>query len=153
MSVNLKILSRKPGSPPPWYSEGIRFACTGSGKCCTARGDYEFVFVSRAEERRIAAHLGLSLREFRRRYTKRAGMGERSLRFPRGRCTFLLGTRCSIYEARPRQCRTWPFWPENMDRGLWEREIATFCPGIGRGRRYTAQEIEAVLEDQGDAAE
>eukprot|EP00961_Rhodomonas_salina_P046921 629705-Rhodomonas_salina.2 len=21
---------------------------------------------------------------------------------------------CSLYEARPKQCRTWPFWPENL---------------------------------------
>ncbi len=48
-------------------------------------------------------------------------------------CPFLDGTRCSVYAARPRQCGTFPFWPENLaSRKEWE-ELGTFCPGVGRG--------------------
>ena len=28
------------------------------------------------------------------------------------------------------QCRTWPFWPENMSSKAWT-SIAAFCPGVG----------------------
>lgn len=50
-----------------------------------------------------------------------------------------------MYDIRPRQCRTWPFWPENMKRSFWEEEIAPFCPGIGQGRLFTAVEIEELI--------
>ena len=90
----------------PWYADGIRFSCTGSGKCCTVRGDYAYVFLEKQEEQRIADHLGLRSKEFRRRHTHRPFVGYRSLRFPDGGCTFLRGTACSIYEVRPLQCRT-----------------------------------------------
>ena len=131
----------------PWYAEGIRFQCTGSGKCCTVRGDSAYVFFTRKEERTMAGHLGLSRVEFRRLHTDRLGPGEWTLHFPDGRCTFLDGRRCSIYEARPSQCRTWPFWPENMDPEVWNTEIAPFCPGVGQGPLHTQEKIEATLEE------
>ncbi len=56
-------------------------------------------------------------------------------------CLFLDGTRCSVYEGRPQHCRTWPFWPENMGARTWSKEIKSFCPGIGKGRLYTKNEI------------
>jgi hypothetical protein len=52
---------------------------------------------------------------------------------------------CTIYEARPTQCRTFPFWPEVVHRkGSWER-AARDCEGIGRGPRHDAVEIEQAL--------
>ena len=46
---------------------------------------------------------------------------------------FLEGARCTVYEARPSQCGTFPFWPENLkSRADWD-ELGTFCPGIGQG--------------------
>ncbi len=56
-----------------------------------------------------------------------------SLRMPNGRCEFLGNdNRCRIYAVRPRQCRTYPFWPELMTPGAWRAEAAR-CEGIGRG--------------------
>lgn len=137
------------GPAAEWWAAGVRFGCTGSGQCCTVHGDYAYVFLRREDERRLAAHLGVSVREVRRRYTRRIGSGQRSLIFPEGSCVFLDGRRCGIYEARPRQCRTWPFWEENLDPGVWEKEVAAFCPGVGRGRLYTEEEIRAILAGKG----
>jgi Fe-S-cluster containining protein len=51
--------------------------------------------------------------------------------------------KCGVYEARPLQCRTWPFWPGNLaSREAWE-EAAGTCPGINRGRLWTLDEIIA----------
>jgi Fe-S-cluster containining protein len=149
MSRPLKVVEQVEA---PWYSDGIRFSCTGSGKCCTVHGDYAYVFMTRAEERRIAESLGLTLRRFRRRHTYRPLGQERSLRFPEGRCTFLVDNQCSIYETRPRQCRTWPFWEENLDADVWNKDVAAFCPGVGRGRLYTAAEIESVALGERDVS-
>lgn len=52
---------------------------------------------------------------------------------------------CSIYAVRPLQCRTWPFWPENVaDRESWDR-AARKCPGMNRGcRHFDRDRIDAL---------
>lgn len=146
-------------SPPatrpdaPWWADGVRFGCTCSGKCCTLHGDYSYVFLRREDERQIAARLNLSVRRFRQRYTRRISVGQRSLIFPDGHCAFLVDRQCAIYEDRPRQCRTWPFWEENLDRQVWEKDVAAFCPGVGRGRKYTEAEIREVLAGRAEVGD
>ncbi len=114
-----------------WWSDGLRFRCRRSGRCCRTHGDYAWVYVSAAERRALAAHLGLAPRAFLDRYTVRDERGHRVLRFRDGRCPFLDGAGlCSVHEVKPVQCRTWPFWPELLsDRATWEREVVAFCPG------------------------
>jgi uncharacterized protein len=57
---------------------------------------------------------------------------------------------CRIYPVRPKQCDTWPFWKENLKKSVWEGSVAACCPGIGRGRRYLKEEIEALAEERAD---
>jgi Fe-S-cluster containining protein len=57
----------------------------------------------------------------------------------------MIENRCSVYEGRPDQCRTWPFWPEVMDAKTWKKEVAAFCPGVGKGRLHSAEEIRKNL--------
>ena len=46
-------------------------------------------------------------------------------------CVFLVGgTKCSIHEVWPLQCKTYPFWPGLMDPAAWVNERATMCEGI-----------------------
>ena len=48
-------------------------------------------------------------------------------------CVFLRdGVRCEVYEARPIQCRTFPFWPRNLKTPEAWHEAARECEGIGR---------------------
>jgi hypothetical protein len=49
---------------------------------------------------------------------------------------------CSIYNARPMQCRNWPFWPGNLQSPDDWNTAAKKCPGINKGRLYTFDEIE-----------
>ena len=153
MSRALKVVGRPAPEEGPWYADGLRFSCTGSGKCCTVHGDYAYVFMTQEEQQRIAQGLGLTLRRFRKQHTYRVLGQWRSLRFPDGRCTFLRDRQCSIYETRPQQCRTWPFWEENLDPQVWQDDVALFCPGVGRGRLYTAEEIEAAMSGDEDVSE
>jgi pheromone shutdown protein TraB len=49
---------------------------------------------------------------------------------------------CRTYEVRPNQCRTWPFWPTNLESpAAWE-DAAQGCPGIGTGPVYSFEVIE-----------
>jgi len=51
---------------------------------------------------------------------------------------------CMIYRVRPSQCRTWPFWPENLTNPNAWNKAAQKCPGINRGRLYSFEEIEKI---------
>jgi Fe-S-cluster containining protein len=118
---------------PVWYAEGLRFACQPDcGKCCTRHGEYDYVYLDRDDVRRLAAHLKMTMPEFREEWT-RQDEGHTILKMDGPACPFLNGSRCAVYEARPRQCGTFPFWPENVkSRRDWD-ELGTFCPGIGQG--------------------
>ncbi len=138
--------------PAPWWKDGIRFECQMSGRCCVSRGEYGHVYLTAEDRRRLATHFHLTVREFVKRYGRRKD-GYVELRDPPGAaaCVFFADGRCSVYEARPTQCRTWPFWPDVMDAKRWSTEVAAYCPGVGRGRVVPAAEIRAQLRLQRQA--
>jgi len=127
-----------------FYQEGIRFECQGSGRCCVSRGGYGFVYLSARDRKRMASELGMATRDFTRKYCTKTN-GWFHLKDMQGDCVFLSDKKCTVYEGRPAQCRTWPFWPENMNAKIWNTEVAKFCPGVGKGRVHTPQEIEKQL--------
>lgn len=131
------------------YAGGIRFECQGCGGCCRSRGEYGYVYVSLPERRRLAQRLRLSSRAFTMRYCKKTD-GFFHLRNPGKDCLFLKGNRCNVYRARPTQCRTWPFWPLNMNKTVWSGEILYDCPGIGKGPLWSAKRIENRLRKQAE---
>ena len=52
---------------------------------------------------------------------------------------------CSAYEARPVQCRTYPFWTNVMESlESWSKDCGD-CPGMNQGDLHTADEIEEEL--------
>jgi len=124
----------------PWYSEGLQFSCTQCGNCCTGAPGY--VWVEAGEIEALADQLGVSLTEFQAMYTRQVGK-HRSLRErSNGDCVFFeRGKGCTVYEARPTQCRTWPFWESTVEtREDWKR-TQEGCPGAGHGQFFTAEEI------------
>lgn len=118
------------------------FACTGCGKCCTGRGSY-VIEVSRGEQDRIQRFLGIGRDWLRRRYVFRFDDETESVRMHAdGRCVFLDDKmQCRIYAVRPRQCRTYPFWPELETRQAWHAE-ARRCEGIQLGKSKIGLRVE-----------
>jgi Fe-S-cluster containining protein len=104
------------------------------------------VYLTLEDRRRLAAALDLPTRQFTRRYCRKTN-GLFHLEAGPGDCVFLQGRRCAVYEGRPTQCRTWPFWPENMRKDKWAR-TAAFCPGIGKGAVVPADTIRSILREQ-----
>lgn len=128
----------------PWYKDGLRFKCTACGDCCT--GAPGFVWVNKEEMEALAAAAGVEdVDEFERQFVRKVGI-RRSLReFPNGDCVFFDSDsrKCQVYKARPRQCRTWPFWTSNLKSPeAWE-ETCRDCPGSGKGKLYQLDQIES----------
>ncbi len=138
----MSVVKKKAGLPK-FAEKGLRFQCQGSGQCCVARGSYGYVYMTIHDRRRMAKLLKLKTQVFTRTYCKRDGEYY-YLNDSKKQCRFLEGTRCSVYEARPNQCRSWPFWPEHMNARAWS-EVAKYCKGVGRGPLFSPDHIQAIL--------
>jgi hypothetical protein len=123
------------------------------------------VLVTEAEIGALAARLGVSPAEFVTRFThmttKGRSLNEVESRGPhpaiegdvRRDCVFLDRTGvpgravCGVYEDRPAQCRTWPFWPSVVrSREAWDR-ATRICPGMNRGTLVPVEQVR-VLRDR-----
>ena len=128
----------------PWYREGLAFECTRCGACCTGAPGY--VWVTPDEVADLAAARGEDVDHFSRRYVRQVGVRYSLIEKPGGDCIFWdKGSGCTVYEARPAQCRTWPFWAENVESPATWSEVGGGCPGVDRGRVYTVEEIVASV--------
>lgn len=132
---------------------GLRFSCTMCGNCCS--GPEGYVLVSDAEAAALALRLGMSVEQFLETYTTSTSAGrsliERKTEFGMD-CIFLDRAKipgkavCGVYEDRPVQCRTWPFWPSVIkSRQTWER-AKTVCPGMDKGTKYDLVQIRVARD-------
>jgi len=134
-----------------WFDEtGLQFSCTQCGNCCS--GSPGFVWFDEAEGQAMATSLNLTVDEFYKKYARKL-MGRWSLTEVRiaGKydCVFLRRddagkALCSIYQTRPQQCKTWPFWPELLESKKAWKEASRKCPGMDTGKLYPAQHIRLV---------
>jgi uncharacterized protein len=126
----------------PWYREGLQFTCTQCGDCCTGAPGH--VWVTNEEIVALAAAIGEDVDAFEDKYVRRVGARKSLKELPNGDCVLLDGQRhCSAYGARPRQCRTWPFWDSNLKTPEDWKHTCSVCPGSGRGQLHTLEQIEA----------
>ena len=130
-------------SKKPWYHEGLQFECAGCGACCTGAPGY--VWVNKAEIEAMAGAVGMEVEQFQRHYVRLVGIRKSLTELPGGDCVLYDdATRtCQVYEVRPRQCRTWPFWASNLRTQRSWQEASRDCPGAGSGRLVPLREIRA----------
>ncbi len=112
----------------PWYKDGLRFGCTECGKCCT--GGPGFVWVTQEELEGLAKLLNISSEMFKRRYVRIRSNRMCLVEKKNNDCIFLEGKRCQVYQARPKQCRTFPWWEENLASEESWKSAAKDCEGI-----------------------
>lgn len=115
--------------PPPWFEDGLKFKCTGCGKCCT--GSPGYVFLSPTDVQRLSSHLNMEEADFMREKTRYVD-GQYSL-LEKGDnydCIFFEDKKCTVYEARPSQCRTFPWWLHHLREPKDWEQAALRCEGI-----------------------
>jgi hypothetical protein len=134
-----------------WYAAGLRFGCKRCGHCCSGAPGY--VWVNRESVERIASFLGCEDGRLGREHLRRVGLRYSLTEKPGGDCIFLIReqgrTGCAIHPVRPAQCRTWPFWSENLrSASAWET-AGRDCPGINSGKLHSSEQIEELRRDRG----
>ncbi len=106
-------------------------ACEGcGGQCCI--GESGYVWVNPAEIKALCERVELGWDEFVARYLSKVGYRYtlKEMEFLEGyRCIFFDVNKrlCSVYEDRPTQCRSFPFW-EHFKNSI--SEVKEECLGI-----------------------
>jgi uncharacterized protein len=132
-----------------WYEDGLSFECQQCGRCCSGPGE-GYIWTTQPEIELIAGHLMMTEEDLHHKYLRKVALRTTIIEHAISKdCIFLLrmGDRkqCLIYPVRPSQCRTWPFWPENLSDLYSWNVAAGRCPGINRGRHFTRKEIDNIM--------
>ena len=141
-----------------WYAGGLRFECRMCGACCANYRDPApcLIWVTPEDISAMAKLLGIDRGEFLRAYTRVIDGEGVTLTWGHEACVFLQQTDgqgkrlCAVYQARPLQCRLWPFWESNLlDGAAWSRAAAE-CRGIDSGPVVSAEEIDLRRRQSGE---
>ncbi|MCP4710385.1 MAG: YkgJ family cysteine cluster protein [Planctomycetes bacterium] len=143
---------KKP-SKKTWYQSGLAFNCRQCGNCC-AGPDEGYVWISKEEIVKLADFLKLTPEKLKKKHLRRVGLRYSLIEKKTSKdCIFLTrnpnqSINCDVYPVRPLQCRTWPFWNENLRSNSTWNHAAQKCPGIDNGLWYDLPKIIALR--QGD---
>lgn len=112
------------------YSFDPNACATCQGRCCT--GESGYIYVNKTEIEAIAELLDLSVEKFVADYLYKKGYkySIKEIKYNGSyECVFYNreNNGCGIYEARPIQCRTFPFWDYYKTR---VEELKLECPGV-----------------------
>jgi Fe-S-cluster containining protein len=125
----------------PWFEKGLRFECTQCGDCCT--GAPGFVWVNTEEIAALAQEVGMDVETFEAKYVRKVGIRKSLIEYANGDCVFFdpQARKCTVYNGRPRQCRTWPFWQSNVQSEEAWKQTCEVCPGSGQGKLYPVEHV------------
>ncbi|MFC1478382.1 YkgJ family cysteine cluster protein [Candidatus Margulisiibacteriota bacterium] len=107
----------------------ISFNCKQCGHCCNREG---LVFLTTEDLHNLMEFFAMDYESFKQKYLstfqRRLILKEHS----EGGCIFAhtANHKCPVYEVRPEQCRTYPFWPEAKMNKDWYKNESRECPGI-----------------------
>ena len=121
-----------------FYSDGIKFKCQKCGACCNIEDGV--VYLLKKDIYNLSSFFNIEIGEFKDKYTTLTEEGSFIIKdIHSSICRFQKNNRCSVYPARPTQCRLYPFWSTLMkDRSLFYSEN---CPGIGKGNLVDFEKI------------
>lgn len=107
-------------------------ACESCGGACCI-GESGYIWISRPEIEAVAEYLQMPVEEFAQNYLIRAknrySLREEKVEGMGYACIFFDTQKrlCSIYNVRPKQCRTFPFWEQFKND---TKELTQECPGV-----------------------
>ena len=136
--------------PTAFYSNGLSFACRQCSHCC--RHEPGYVYLRRSDVVRLAKGLNTKHADFIETYCRWIDDSDRKKRLSLKEkanydCIFWKDG-CLVYEHRPLQCRSFPFWEDNLSSKRSWNAAASECPGMNSGTVHSQETIENWLEQQ-----
>lgn len=130
-----------------FYSNGLNFSCNNCSACC--RFEPGMVRLSQEDLHRLSTWAEVTDEQFILMYCRwvenNEGTKTLCLREKSNYDCIFWKDGCTAYEARPVQCRTYPFWTSLLqDKESWESEKKR-CPGLDEGDFHSLEEIKEQL--------
>jgi Fe-S-cluster containining protein len=126
-----------------FYSSGLRFSCKRCSACC--RYDAGFVYISQNDLDKLSAELKMEKNSFILTYCRWVanwqGKEVLSLREKSNKDCIFWDLGCKVYNARPLQCKTYPFWEYIVASEKTWKSASLNCPGIDSGEVHTGKII------------
>ncbi|RPJ07048.1 MAG: YkgJ family cysteine cluster protein [Spirochaetaceae bacterium] len=127
-----------------YHETGLRFECQRCSGCC--RHSPGYVFLSPDDLSLLFSHFTLPPEGFFDLYLRIVSVGgfyrlslcEKS----NYDCIFWEDGKCIVYDKRPFQCRSFPFWQSLLVSPDTWKNGESFCPGINKGPLHAAHEID-----------
>jgi Fe-S-cluster containining protein len=122
---------------PYYFNSNVCKTC--DGRCC--RGSRGYVWVSLVELEKMAVTRKMDVALFSKQYVRhvqgRLSLKERVINGEHFCCFFdPIDCQCTIYQSRPKQCRTFPFWDQFKKA---PQELLDECPGVSLKRDVTSK--------------
>ena len=132
----------------PFYRNGLRFKCKRCSNCCRLSPGY--VFLSENDIKDLLAALKIERAKLLDKYCRIVNINSFlriSLKEKENYdCIFWKQGYCAVYNKRPLQCRSYPFWSSILSsKKLWLSQKES-CPGIDNGSIHPRQKIEYWLK-------
>ena len=145
-------MAKKANKNRQWYIGGLHFECTQCGNCCSGPNEGH-IWITKPEIIMLAEYLKLTVEQVSQKFLKQVSKRTSIIEEPKSKdCIFMTaiaGKRgCCVYDVRPNQCRTWPFWNTNLASDYDWNMAASMCPGINRGKLYTYEEIDKIRKQR-----
>jgi len=131
------------------YSKGLKFKCQNCGYCC--RFEPGFVFLQEEDLDRLCSYFKLSKNAFIDQYCREVYGPDGvilSLKEKKNHDCEFWDLGCTIYEARPSQCRTYPFWHSVMQSEESWKDESKYCPGINQDKLHSESAIADCLKEK-----
>jgi Fe-S-cluster containining protein len=126
---------------------GLRFQCRRCSGCCRFAPGY--VFLSHEDVAALFKATGLAFPELFNAFLRIVPIGRFSRLSLKEKtnydCIFWENGGCRIYDDRPMQCRSFPFWSSILSSPETWAEQKKTCPGIDDGPLHSPEEISAWL--------
>ncbi len=131
-----------------FYDQGLNFECQRCSYCC--RHEPGYVFLSENDLNPMIKEMKMTEEAFIKKYCIKVDIGLFSrislIEKENHDCIFWSDKGCQVYNSRPLQCRSYPFWSHVVDdKESWVEEGKS-CPGIGKGKIHTKKDIEKWLK-------
>ena len=129
-----------------FYADGLKFSCKRCSSCC--RYDSGFVFLSQKDINKLSSALKTDINGIISAYcrwvTDKNGEEVLSLKEKSNNDCILWDCGCTVYQARPIQCVSFPFWKSIIASEQCWKIASENCPGMNSGKLHTKEEIEKI---------
>ncbi|MBS7615315.1 YkgJ family cysteine cluster protein [Candidatus Bathyarchaeota archaeon] len=130
------------------FPRNVHFECSLCALCC---GDTETnvrkILLLKKEAEKISKKTRKDIESFAEKINDKAPYAYVMRKTNSGKCVFLKGKLCIVYDTRPLICRFYPFKIDNLGNQHYTFSYTKECPGIGRGPQLKRKFFETLFAE------